>query len=129
MKRTLLCLLPVGLLLAGAAAPEFSVERYIAHIKFLASPEMKGRASGSPELEKAAQYIAGQYRAAGVKPPARHDYLQAFEVTTSARLGRGNHFDFVTGGRTRNLTMSEEFVPFNFSSSGKASGAVVFAGY
>jgi hypothetical protein len=127
MKRILICLLLAGA--AWPAGPEFSAERYIAHIKFLAAPEMKGRASGSPELEKAAHYIAAQYRADGVKPPAGHDYLQAFEVTTSARLGRGNRLEFLSGGRSRSLTMNEEFVPFNFSSSGKVSGAIVFAGY
>ncbi|HVW84761.1 MAG TPA: M28 family peptidase, partial [Bryobacteraceae bacterium] len=52
-----------------------------------------------------------------------------FEVTTSAKLGRANRFDFSLNGDTTNLEVSKEFVPFNFSSSGKASGPVVFAGY
>ena len=36
--------------------------QYLNDIKFLASPEMKGRATGSPELEKAANWIAGRFK-------------------------------------------------------------------
>src|SRR5580692_10251861 len=70
----------------------FTAERYLSHIKFLASPEMKGRESGSPELEKAAQYIAAQFKSDGLKPLDGKSYLQAFEVTTSAKLGKTNRF-------------------------------------
>ncbi len=109
----------------GAAADTaFNPERYLAHIRFLASPELKGRATGSPELEKAAQYIADQFRADGLKPQ-----LQSFRITTSARLGKSNRFDFALEGETQSLQVAKGFVPINFSSSGKASGGVVFAGY
>jgi hypothetical protein len=115
-----------------AAAPgdsSFSAERYLSHIKFLASPEMRGRESGSPELEKAAQYIAAQFKSDGLKTLDGKSYLQAFEVTTSAKLGKANRFDFVAGDNTESLQPGKEYVPINFSSRGKASGSVVFAGY
>jgi aminopeptidase YwaD len=115
--------------LAAAGDSSFSAERYLDHIKFLASPEMKGRDSGSPELEKAAQYIAGYFKADGLKTLDGKSYLQAFEVTTSAKLGKANRFDFTAGTDTESLQTGKEFVPVNFSSRGKASGGVVFAGY
>jgi aminopeptidase YwaD len=107
----------------------FSADRYLSHIKFLASPEMRGRESGSPELEKAAQYIAGQFKSDGLKPVDGKSWLQAFEITTSAKLGKANRFDFVTGANSQSLQSGKEFVPINFSSRGKASGGVIFAGY
>ena len=108
----------------------FEPDRYLAHIKFLASPELKGRATGSPELEKAAAYIADQFRADGLQPPpGAASFLQPFEVTTSAKLGKGNRFEFSFGGESQSLQPGKEFIPINFSSSGKASGGVVFAGY
>jgi aminopeptidase YwaD len=117
------------LLAAASGDSSFSAERYLSHIKFLASPEMKGRESGSPELEKAAQYIAALFKADGLKTLDGKSYLQAFEVTTSARLGKTNRFDFTAGADTESLQTGKEFVPINFSSRGKASGGVVFAGY
>jgi hypothetical protein len=112
---------------AGDAA--FDADRYLSHIKFLASPEMKGRESGSPELEKAAQYIAAQFKADGLKQVDGKSYLQAFEITTSAKPGKGNRLDYSLGGESESLQFNKDFVPFSFSAHGKASAGVVFAGY
>ena len=115
---------------ATTGVADFDPARYLEHIKYLASPEMKGRATGSPELEKAAQYIVEKFRADGLQPPpGSKSYLEPFQVTTSARLGRANRFEFSVGGGTQTLESGKEFIPFNFSSSGRISGPVVFAGY
>ena len=102
---------------------------YLNDIKFLASQEMRGRATGSPELEKAAAFIVGKYREAGLQPIPGKEYLQAFKVTTGSRLGPANRFEFTENGRTTTLNPSTDFVPFSFSSVGKLGGTVVFAGY
>jgi hypothetical protein len=130
LRRLSLCVVATGLAIAAPAGDSFDPGRYLDHIKFLASPEMKGRATGSPELEKAAAYIADQFKADGIPPvPGQTGYLQPFEVTTSASLGRNNRFEIAAGSGVQTLQVSKEFVPFNFSSSGKASASVVFAGY
>ncbi len=115
-----------------AAAPSFDAQRYLEHIKFLASPELKGRATGSPELEKAGRYIVDHFKADGLQPPpgaVSNSYLQEFPVTTSAKLGKLNHFEVLAGADSQQLQVEKEFIPFNFSSSGRVSGPVVFAGY
>lgn len=112
-----------------AGTAHIDSQQYLQHIKFLTSPELKGRATGTPELEKAAQYIAAQFRSFGLQPVGDDGYLQSYPVTTNARLGRGNHFDYSTGGRTTSLKFQDEFTPFNFSSKTKLSAGVVFAGY
>ena len=43
------------------------------HIRFLASDELQGRDTGSPELDIAARYIAESFRANGVKPAGSAD--------------------------------------------------------
>jgi hypothetical protein len=99
-------------------------DRYLNDIKFLSSKEMKGRATGSPELEKAAAWIAGRFKEAGLKTD-----LQAFPATTDATMGKANQLRVTENGHTSSLKCPEDFRPFNFSSSGRVSGAVVFAGY
>ena len=46
---------PLLILLAGGVfAADLSPTEYIGYVKYLASEDMRGRATGSPELEKAA---------------------------------------------------------------------------
>src|SRR2546422_10740945 len=47
---------------------DLSAARYLEQVKYLASDEMKGRGDGSPELDKAADYIASQLRLWGQRP-------------------------------------------------------------
>jgi len=116
----------VGLTAVWAQAPAtISPDAYLAHIKYLASPELKGRATGSPELEKAADYIASQFQSFGVKPVPGSGYEQAFTTTVGAHLGATNHFE----ANAATLPLRNGFIPFSFSSSGTVSAPVVFVGY
>src|SRR6187399_1353415 len=58
-----------------------SAERYQQRVTYFASDELSGRASGSPGLEKAADYIAAQFRDLGLKPAGeRNSFFQPFEI-------------------------------------------------
>src|SRR5580704_3711875 len=118
------------LAMSWAAAPaQISPQTYLAEVKYLASPELKGRATGSPELEKAADYISGLFKSFGLKPVSGTGYLQPFTVTVNAHLGPANQFTTEDAGTAGKLTSGKDYTPFGFSSTGKVSGAVVFAGY
>src|SRR5579864_9029467 len=68
---------------ASAAVGEISPARYMQDVVYLASDALKGRGNGAPELDTAANYIAGQFRAAGLQPAGEnHGYFQDFEITT-----------------------------------------------
>jgi hypothetical protein len=114
---------------AFAATATVDPKLYLDDIKYLASPELRGRVTGSPELEKAAAFIEREYRQFGIKPVPGSPYLQPLQVTTDAALGKANHFKFSENGHAIALHFPGDFVPFNFSQNGKLSGAVVFAGY
>jgi aminopeptidase YwaD len=121
---------PLVLLLAGGLfAAEFSATEYLGYVKFLASPEMRGRASGSPELEKAASFISEKFRSMNLQPLTRDGYYQDFEVTASARLGSQNKMSYSSGRHKTKLKVQEDFVPLNLSTTGHIAGEVVFAGY
>jgi Peptidase family M28/PDZ domain/PA domain len=117
--------------LVWAAVPRgaFNPDAYVAHVRYLASPELKGRGAGTPELEMAAGYIERQFRVDGLKPFTPGGYMQAFQVTTDARLGPHNQLVVSSEGVETKLEPERDFIPFNFSAAGSASAPVVFAGY
>ncbi len=122
-------LIPAFLYAARESPDSFDADRYLAHIKYLASPKLKGRGTGSPELETAAHYIAGKFRSYGLKPVTGLTFYQGFQVTTNAHLGPRNELDAKLPSGERTFKAPGDFVPFNFSSTGTAEGEVVFAGY
>ena len=64
-----------------AAPADIAPDAVLQHIKFLSSDELKGRASGSPELETAGDYVARQFKAAGLQPGgSSNDWFQPFRV-------------------------------------------------
>src|SRR5438552_3060571 len=65
-----------------AADPDSVVlDRMKKDLYYLAGPECMGRASGSKEIEKAADYVAAQFKTAGLKPAAKDgSYFQPFTV-------------------------------------------------
>jgi hypothetical protein len=61
-------------------APLFSEEKMLSHVQFLASEELKGRGLGSSELDKAADYIAREFKNAGLKPGGDdNSYFQSWQ--------------------------------------------------
>ncbi len=116
-------------LAAALCSAQANPERYIGDVKYLASPELKGRGTGAPGLEKAADYIERQFRGLKLQPVFETQFAQAFPVTTNARPGPDNRFAVVINGGKKTLKVDSDFRPFNFSGSGVFSGALVFAGY
>jgi len=131
-KRTtlpaVLCSFAIAVSAYGASAV-IDPNRYLEDVRFLASKNLKGRGTGTPELEKAAAFIAAQFRAFGLEAIDGHSYYQAFNVTTHARLGKNNRFEYTAGSAPVKLAFPDDFTPFNFSAREKMTGHVVFAGY
>jgi hypothetical protein len=110
-------------------AANVNPQAYLDDVRYLASPELKGRATGSPELEKAASYIASQFQSFGLKPADGKNFEVAFPVTLGATLGANNGFNYGDAGQKGALKLGQDFEPFSFSSVGKLSAPVIFAGY
>ena len=61
-------------------------KRWWSHIQVLADDKMEGRNTGSEGHRKAAQFVAGEFERAGLKPAGSSGYLQPvkFNVTQIA---------------------------------------------
>jgi hypothetical protein len=71
-----------------------------AHVMFLASDAMKGREAGSPEFDIAAQYVAAQFYAAGLRPGGdAGGYLQTVPLTTYKAASKGDMVWTAKGGQ------------------------------
>ncbi len=129
LVRTILAFALVLSAPLSAAKLSTAAERYLDHVKYLASDQMRGRGDGMPELNEAARYIADHFREDGLEPAGENGYLQPFTVTTGAEMGDDNSFTVTTLNDEYRLAPREDYMPVNFSSSGQVSGEVVFVGY
>jgi Zn-dependent M28 family amino/carboxypeptidase len=102
-----------------------------AHVLFLASDAMKGREAGSPEFDIAAQYVAAQFYAAGLRPGGdQGGYLQTVPLVSYKAASKG---DFIWTGRgpAQPLVFGEDYVPAANGAKAETSvsAPVVFVGY
>ncbi|MBI2188049.1 MAG: M20/M25/M40 family metallo-hydrolase [Acidobacteria bacterium] len=116
------------------AAPPVVPDRVLDHIRFLAADDLRGRANGSEGLERAAEYIARQFREAGLGPGLRgSDWFQPFELNAGLTVGEGNALSVNTRGRSVRLSLGQSYLPLSVSPSDTAvvldNVPVVFAGY
>ncbi len=123
---------------AVAATPPIKPEELLAHIKLLAADDMKGRASGGPELERAADYIAAQFKAAGLRPAGTsREWFQPFELQAGLEVGAGNTLTIKGGSRSASLTLGMSYYPLAAPANNSPADAstrledvpLVFAGY
>jgi TolB protein len=90
------------------------------HIRTLSADAMEGRGLNTKGLDKAADYIEKELRAAGVQPAFGKSYRQEFPVKTGVSLGTNN---------TLSGVKPEDWTPLGFSSPGSFSGPIAFVGY
>lgn len=96
-------------------------------VTYIASEKFRGRGNGTPELNIAADYIAGIFESNGLKPPAAAGrYFQTFDMYTSA-LGTTNDMRLRPGTpKETRLRVRTDFIPEHWSVSGSVTGQMVF---
>lgn len=77
MRTFILIIYSLCYVLSSAQVSDKNLKK---HISYLASDKMKGRQTGSPEIEKAAQYIEREFKKYGLKPKGEKGFRQRFEA-------------------------------------------------
>lgn len=124
-------LLLVAGLFGAAAEDQAAEERLKKDIEFLASADCEGRGVTTQGINKAADYIADSFKAAGLKPADKAaGWFQPFTMGGVAKLGNPNSL-VLKGplGQQIELAGNKGFQPMGLSASGKLSAPIVFAGY
>ena len=114
---------------ASSSVPEFDAQSYLRHVKYLSSDALQGRGDGTPELEKAAEYIAARFKDSGLQPAGdAGTYFQSFQAPVGSQLGPDSRLTFRIGQETIEAKPNLDFVPFAAADKEKArvSGQLVF---
>ena len=133
-------LLAVFLLVStlGAATPPIDADRLLGHIRFLASDDLRGRAAGSPELERAGDYIAQQFTDMGLRPGGDDGtWFQPFQLVAGVTVGAGNSLVIGNASKSVRLTLGSNYYPLStvpnespdVPSDREEKLPLVFAGY
>ncbi len=110
--------------------PEISISNLQTMLRYLASKEMRGRQTGSPEETKMSQDISTYFKEAGLttaKGP--NSYTQHFNFVKDAIMGSNNALHAIHTSQ-QTFELNRDWRPIAFSDVGEfPASPVVFAGY
>ncbi|HZI08970.1 MAG TPA: M28 family metallopeptidase [Myxococcus sp.] len=128
MRRLLL--LPLLSLLPACAAHSPEARRWWDHVSFLADDSLEGRDTGSEGYRKAADYVAAQLAALGVKPGAGDTYLQEVELVSRRLVEERTRLALVKKGQQVPLELGREaIVSPRVGVPGTVDASLVFVGH
>ena len=103
-----------------------------AHVLFLASDALRGREAGSPEYRIAAEYVAAQFYAAGLKPAGDGgSYIQKVPLVSYRAADKGDVVLTRPGAAPLGLVFGEDYMPGVVAGAAQTAldAPVVFVGY
>jgi Zn-dependent M28 family amino/carboxypeptidase len=115
---------------AAAAPANDAAARWFAHVEALASDDMRGRETGSPEHRKAADYVADQFARAGVEPAGIAGYMQPVTFRSRRIVEEKSSLALVRRGRETPVTLGDEATfSMRIDPAAKVEAPLVFAGH
>ena len=117
---------------ALAQSPDWNAlgKQWWSHVQFLAGDDLEGRGTGSRGFEKAADYMAEQFRAAGLQPAGVNGYRQPIDFQVAQIDESHSSLDLLRDGKVQPLQLGED-ATLGVSSQAAASveAGAVFVGY
>jgi Zn-dependent M28 family amino/carboxypeptidase len=114
----------------AAAPPPDEGGRWWTHVQALASDEMRGRETGSPEHRKAAEYVAAQFRAAGLEPAGTDGFFQPVAFRVRRYVETESRLELVRGGTREPIVLGEEALfSMRIEHAPQVEAPLVFVGY
>jgi Peptidase family M28 len=128
--RSLAAILLLGIGSAAATDWERAGRQWWKHVEYLADDQLEGRELGSAGYEKAADYVAAQFKQAGLKPAGSGNYFQSVELTETSLDAAKSSLSLVRKGQTFQVPVPmEATLGYSTDSAASIEAPVVFAGY
>jgi hypothetical protein len=123
----------LALLLSPAfaqSAPAADPQRWWQHVKVLADDNMEGRETGSPGLQRAADYIIKNLQANGIEPAGSKGYYQPIKFTKRMLDESKSRVALTRDGKTQQFKLGDD-AAFSLRSdlAPYAKAELVFVGY
>jgi Zn-dependent M28 family amino/carboxypeptidase len=100
------------------------------HVQYLASDELEGRNVGSAGYEKAAQYVAAQFKEAGLKPAGVNGYFQKVQFTETTLDSARVFLALIREGKSLPVPVpAEAHLGYGPETASSVEAPIVFAGY
>jgi len=115
-----------------AQGPDWNAlgKRWWSHIQFLADDSLEGRDTGSPGFEKAANYMADQFRAAGLQPAGVDGYRQPMDFDVVRIDETRCSLDLLRDGNVQMVNLGEDAtLGVNSHAAESVEADAVFVGY
>ena len=131
MSRTTLATILTVSLSGLALTAQEPAAKWWAHVVFLANDSMNGRDTGSPEHRKAAEYIAAEFKKAGLEPGGTHGYFQPIRFRSRRIIEAQSSLALVRpGGAIETVELGEEATfSMRIEPAPSVEAPIVFAGY
>ncbi|HET7872834.1 MAG TPA: hypothetical protein VFL42_10015, partial [Terriglobales bacterium] len=98
------------------------------HLEFLASDELGGRYTLSPNFAIAARYLAAHLQAYGFRGAANGSFLQSFDVISAKADAAKTTLELTVNGKPVVIKFGEDFLLSASSGAAVAEGQIVFVG-
>src|SRR5947207_11379290 len=108
MRTTLTITLATILAVATTTRGDEPAARWWSHVQALANDGMEGRNTGSPGHKRAADYVAAEFKKAGLEPAGIGGYIQPVKFNTRTIVEAQSSLALVRDGKTDTLTLGED---------------------
>ena len=133
MKKLFLVIVFLTGIISAQNNPEITSAEIQDHINYLASDELEGRMTGTPELYKAAEFLKNEFESYGLKPLFNGSYFQEFPFIEKLELGPENilelNYENESLSESHYMVVGSDYTTLSFSDNLLVESELVFAGY
>jgi hypothetical protein len=130
MKNAIVVLFVILGATAFAANDQEAIERWWAHVTYLADDKLEGRQTGSDGHKQAAQYVADHFKRSGLKPGGTDGYLRSVELVSRKVVEEKSSLALVRDGIEEPIRLGEEaMLNMRVDHAPSLEAPMVFAGH